>query len=59
MGTWFGPNTVAQVLRKFCKFDPSNDIVVHVAMDNTLVIREVKQACTIDTSEDSNEKEKV
>ena len=36
VGTWFGPNTVAQVLRKFCKFDPSDDIAVHVAMDNTL-----------------------
>jgi len=55
VGTWFGPNTVAQVLRKLCKFDPSNDIAVHVAMDNTLVINEVKQACTIETTEDSNE----
>merc|ERR550517_976621 len=45
VGTWFGPNTVAQVLRKLCKLDPSDDIVVHVAMDNTLVITEVKQAC--------------
>merc|ERR1719228_1957464 len=45
VGTWFGPNTVAQVLRKLCKFDPSNDIAVHVAMDNTLVISEVKETC--------------
>ena len=58
VGTWFGPNTVAQVLRKLCKFDPSNDIAVHVAMDNTLVISEVKQACTIDTTEDNDEDDK-
>jgi len=51
VGTWFGPNTVAQVLRKLCKLDPSEDIVVHVAMDNTLVITEVKQACVRNTTE--------
>jgi len=59
VGTWFGPNTVAQVLRKLCKLDPSDDIVVHVAMDNTLVITEVKQACiknrTVETGESTSE----
>ena len=34
-----------QVLRKLCKYDPSNDICVHVAMDNALIISEVKQTC--------------
>ena len=33
------------MLRKLCKFDPSNDVSVHVAMDNTLIISEVKQSC--------------
>jgi cysteine protease ATG4 len=45
VGTWFGPNTVAQVLRKLCKYDPSDDMAVHVAMDNTLVINEVRETC--------------
>jgi len=45
VGTWFGPNTVAQVLRKLCLYDPSDDLVVHVAMDNTLVINEVRETC--------------
>jgi len=45
VGTWFGPNTVAQVLRKLCLYDPSEDIAVHVAMDNTLVINEVRESC--------------
>ena len=34
-----------QVLRKLCKFDPSNDISVHVAMDSALIISEVKASC--------------
>jgi len=47
VGTWFGPNTVAQVLRKLCLYDPNNDLAVHVAMDNTLVLQEVRQTCLI------------
>ena len=34
-----------QVLRKLCKFDPSNDVSIHVAMDSALIITEVKQSC--------------
>ena len=84
VGTWFGPNTVAQVLRKLCLYDPrcvkrkcdtysvfilkrlftplcsftvnthwhivcSEDIAVHVAMDNTLVINEVDRLKTSKT----------
>lgn len=45
VGTWFGPNTVAQVLRKLLRFDPHNELVIHVAMDNTLILSEVKEAC--------------
>jgi len=56
VGTWFGPNTVAQVLRKLSKFDPSDDIVVHVAMDNTLVISEVKQECIVNATESNDDK---
>ena len=33
------------MLRKLCKYDPCNDICVHVAMDNALIISEVKQSC--------------
>lgn len=32
-------------MRKLCKYDPSDDIAVHVAMDNTLVIQEVRETC--------------
>ena len=34
-----------QVLRKLLKFDPVNELVIHVAMDNTLILSEVKEAC--------------
>jgi hypothetical protein len=33
------------VLRKLLKFDPVNELVIHVAMDNTLILSEVKEAC--------------
>jgi len=45
VGTWFGPNTVVQVLRKLVRMDPSNDLVIHVAMDNALILSEVRAAC--------------
>ena len=35
-------SSLPQVLRKLCLYDPSDDIAVHVAMDNTLVINEVR-----------------
>lgn len=41
---------VFEVLRKLCKFDPNNDVSVHVAMDNTLIISEVKQSCLVETA---------
>jgi len=44
VGTWFGPNTVVQVLRKLALMDPCNDLVIHVAMDNMLIVSEVKAA---------------
>ncbi|XP_026687241.1 cysteine protease ATG4B-like [Diaphorina citri] len=46
VGEWFGPNTVAQVLRKLAKYDDWSSIVFHVALDNTLVVNQVKKLCT-------------
>lgn len=45
VGEWFGPNTVAQVLKKLVKFDDWSDLVVHVALDNTLATEEVLELC--------------
>uniref|UniRef100_A0A8B9KEQ1 Cysteine protease n=1 Tax=Astyanax mexicanus TaxID=7994 RepID=A0A8B9KEQ1_ASTMX len=45
IGQWYGPNTVAQVLKKLTVFDTWSRLVIHVAMDNTVVIEEIKKLC--------------
>uniref|UniRef100_A0A3B5LIR3 Cysteine protease n=1 Tax=Xiphophorus couchianus TaxID=32473 RepID=A0A3B5LIR3_9TELE len=45
IGQWYGPNTVAQVLKKLAVFDTWSRLVVHVAMDNTVIIEEIKRLC--------------
>ncbi|XP_029285429.1 cysteine protease ATG4B isoform X1 [Cottoperca gobio] len=45
IGQWYGPNTVAQVLKKLAVFDTWSRLVVHVAMDNTVVIEDIKRLC--------------
>uniref|UniRef100_A0A8C1BYJ2 Cysteine protease n=1 Tax=Cyprinus carpio carpio TaxID=630221 RepID=A0A8C1BYJ2_CYPCA len=43
IGQWYGPNTVAQVLKKLAVFDSWSRLAVHVAMDNTVVIEEISE----------------
>ncbi|XP_055797179.1 cysteine protease ATG4B-like isoform X2 [Salvelinus fontinalis] len=45
IGQWYGPNTVAQVLKKLTVFDSWSRLAVHVAMDNTVVMEEIKRLC--------------
>ncbi|XP_053565864.1 cysteine protease ATG4B isoform X2 [Bombina bombina] len=45
IGQWYGPNTVAQVLRKLAAFDRWSSLAVHIAMDNTVVIEEIRRLC--------------
>ncbi|XP_055545446.1 cysteine protease ATG4B [Wyeomyia smithii] len=45
VGEWFGPNTVAQVLKKLVKFDDWCNLAIHVALDNTLATEEVLELC--------------
>uniref|UniRef100_A0A673UJ42 Cysteine protease n=1 Tax=Suricata suricatta TaxID=37032 RepID=A0A673UJ42_SURSU len=47
IGEWFGPNTVAQVLKKLALFDEWNSLAVYVSMDNTVVIEDIKKMCCI------------
>uniref|UniRef100_A0A3B1JC39 Cysteine protease n=1 Tax=Astyanax mexicanus TaxID=7994 RepID=A0A3B1JC39_ASTMX len=44
-GEWYGPNTVAQVLKKLALFDDWNSLAVYVSMDNTVVIEDIKKQC--------------
>ncbi|EHA98054.1 Cysteine protease ATG4A [Heterocephalus glaber] len=58
VGEWFGPNTVAQVLKKLALFDEWNSLAVYVSMDNTVVIEDIKKMCRIlpfsaDTADES------
>lgn len=45
VGHWYGPNTVAQVLRKLAAFDHWSNIAVHVALDNTVVKEDIRKLC--------------
>ncbi|CAD5228168.1 unnamed protein product [Bursaphelenchus okinawaensis] len=41
MCEWFGPNTIAQCLKKLAIYDDWSQIAVHVAMDNLLIASDV------------------
>ncbi|XP_064639372.1 cysteine protease ATG4B-like [Lineus longissimus] len=45
VGQWFGPNTVAQVLKKLSVYDEWSSVSIHVALDNTVIIDDVKMMC--------------
>ncbi|XP_035828823.1 cysteine protease ATG4B [Aplysia californica] len=45
VGQWFGPNTIAQVLKRICVYDNWSDIAIHVALDNVVVIDEIRNLC--------------
>ncbi|XP_076805946.1 cysteine protease ATG4A-like isoform X2 [Clavelina lepadiformis] len=46
VGQWFGPNTIAQVLRKLSQFDQEHVLAFHVAMDNTVSIEDIEKVCS-------------
>lgn len=48
VGSWFGPNTVAQVLKKLAVYDEWSSIVIHIAMDNTVIENDIKSVCKED-----------
>ncbi|KAL9923539.1 cysteine protease ATG4B isoform X1 [Glossina fuscipes] len=45
VGQWFGPNTVSQVLKKLVRYDDWCSLVIHVAMDNVIVIDDIITLC--------------
>ncbi|XP_046961062.1 cysteine protease ATG4B [Vanessa cardui] len=47
VGQWFGPNTVAQVLKKLVVYDKWSSLVIHVALDNTVVKEDILQQCIV------------
>lgn len=51
VGQWFGPNTVAQVLKKLAASEEWSSLKIHIAMDNAVVIEEIEQYCQSDNNE--------
>ncbi|CAF1236077.1 unnamed protein product [Adineta ricciae] len=49
IGQWFGPNTIAQVLRRIASNEFDKQVYVHVAMDNTLILDEIRKLCQINS----------
>lgn len=45
VGEWFGPNTVAHVLKKLSIYDDWTSLAVHVAMDNCVIRDDAKLLC--------------
>lgn len=45
LGHWFGPNNVAQVIKKLAIHDTWNQLVVHVAMDMLVVMDDIVTEC--------------
>uniref|UniRef100_A0A8C1U146 Cysteine protease n=1 Tax=Cyprinus carpio TaxID=7962 RepID=A0A8C1U146_CYPCA len=54
VGEWYGPNTVAQVLKKLALFDDWNTLAVYVSMDNTVVIEDISKSLFLITSGESS-----
>ncbi|XP_059616855.1 cysteine protease ATG4B [Phlebotomus argentipes] len=48
VGEWFGPNTVAQVLKKLLKYDDWSSLSIHVALDNVIYLDDIKELCCDD-----------
>lgn len=48
VGQWFGPNTIAQVLKKLVAYDEWSSITIHVALDNTLIVNDVLRQCRVE-----------
>ncbi|XP_034097310.1 cysteine protease ATG4B [Drosophila albomicans] len=45
VGEWLGPNTVAQILKILVRFDEWSSLLVHVAMDSTVVLDDIFERC--------------
>ncbi|CAH1782093.1 unnamed protein product, partial [Owenia fusiformis] len=46
VGQWYGPNTIAQVMKKLAVYDEWSSLVVHVAMDNTVIEDDIRVLCS-------------
>ncbi|CAH8637326.1 unnamed protein product [Heterobilharzia americana] len=45
IGSWFGPNTVAQVIKKLSVYDRWTNLFVHISVEDGIIIDEIKSLC--------------
>nr|CAX82473.1 autophagy-related cysteine endopeptidase 2 [Schistosoma japonicum] len=45
IGSWFGPNTIAQVLKKLSVYDRWTNLFVHISVEDGIIIDEIKSLC--------------
>ncbi|XP_025079025.1 cysteine protease ATG4B-like [Pomacea canaliculata] len=45
VGQWFGPNTIAQVLKRMAIYDDWSRLAIHVALDNTVIEDDISNSC--------------
>lgn len=45
VGNWFGPNTIAQVLKRIVGYDEWSNLIIHVALDNSVIEDDIRDAC--------------
>ncbi|KAF8572056.1 hypothetical protein P879_00444 [Paragonimus westermani] len=45
LGSWFGPNTVAQVIKKLAAYDPVVNWYVHISVEDGVILDEIKSRC--------------
>ncbi|CAL1541661.1 unnamed protein product [Lymnaea stagnalis] len=53
IGQWFGPNTIAQVLKRISVYDDWSGIAIHVALDNVVIIDDILNLCKPSQKEQS------
>lgn len=45
IGSWFGPNTVAQIIKKLSVYDQVTNWYVHISVEDGIIIDEIKSRC--------------
>ncbi|CAF1360784.1 unnamed protein product, partial [Didymodactylos carnosus] len=53
IGQWFGPNTIAQVLKRLASNEFDKQVTIHVAMNNILIIEDVLKLCRLNSKQQS------
>ncbi|XP_018655480.1 autophagin-1 (C54 family) [Schistosoma mansoni] len=68
IGSWFGPNTVAQVLKKLSVYDRWTNLFIHISVEDGIIIDEIKSLCcqhrphfnfTNNSNENDNQSESI